>query len=462
MKCFVQFQAARNKIMLLLLPSIIFRRRQNLLILHHLSRSLSFSSTPDSFSHHNLRRQDLDQNTLVLRTLSLYSNDWKLALDFFNWQLHSDSNFHHTTHTYNRIIDILCKFFQFNNAWDLIHQMRKTHLSFPNRTTFRILFNRYASAHLVQEAIIAYNRSQDFNLKDEITFSHLIDALCEYKHVVEAAEICFGKDDVHHLNNTKIYNTILRGWLKLRWWSKCSELWEEMDRRGVEKDLFSYTIYMDIQSKSGKPWKAVRMYKKMNKKGIKLDVVIYNTVINAIGQSEGVDFAVRIFHEMADLGCHPTVETFNVIINLLCQNRRFREAHNLFVEMSKRGYSPNVVTYQSFFAYLEKPMQILKLFDEMIVNGVRPRLDTYVLLMRKFGKLGFLRPVFLVWKKMEQHGPSPDNHTYNALIDALLHKGLIDMAKKYDDEMLAKGLSAKPRVELDAKLMDTVKSISSK
>lgn len=85
----------------------------------------------------------------------------------------------------------------------------------------------------------------------------------------------------------------------------------------------------------------------------------------------------------------------------------------------------------------------------MIENGVCPRMDTYVMLMRKFGRWGFLRPVFLVWKKMEKLGCSPDEFAYNALIDALIQKGMVDMARKYDEEMMAKGLSAKPRVELD-------------
>lgn len=88
----------------------------------------------------------------------------------------------------------------------------------------------------------------------------------------------------------------------------------------------------------------------------------------------------------------------------------------------------------------------------MIESGVRPRVDTYVMLMRKFGRWGFLRPVFILWEKMEKQGLSPDVSAYNALIDALVQKGMVDMARKYDEEMLARGLSAKPRVELGTKL----------
>ncbi|KAL0289467.1 UNVERIFIED_CONTAM: Pentatricopeptide repeat-containing protein, mitochondrial [Sesamum calycinum] len=109
--------------------------------------------------------------------------------------------------------------------------------------------------------------------------------------------------------------------------------------------------------------------------------------------------------------------------------------------MTKTGCQPDIVTYHCFFTCLEKPREILKLFDRMIESGVRPRMDTYVMLMRKFGRWGFLRPVFLVWKKMEEHGLSPDEFAYNALIDVLLQKGLVDMARKYDEDVIERAFS---------------------
>ncbi|XP_011073371.1 pentatricopeptide repeat-containing protein At1g80550, mitochondrial [Sesamum indicum] len=447
------------------------------LLFYHTSprRNRLFAPKPTSESVQNRPKSDLFTSPTVTRfsfsdfeldtvleTLNCYANDWKIALEFFNWvEIHC--GFQHTTQTFNRIVDILGKFFEFDTAWNLIERMRKSPSSVPDHTTFRVLFKRYVSAHLVEEAIDAFCRLDEYNLRDETSFSNLIDALCEYKHVIEAEELCFKKNRDNEYDgklfgfnmvSTKNYNMILRGWFKMKWWRKCREFWEEMDKRGVKKDLYSYSIYMDIQVKCGKPWKAVKLYKEMRKKGIQLDVVAYNTVIRAIGISEGVDMAVRLYKEMIELGCQPNVVTFNTILKLLCENGRYREAHKVLNLMTKKGCQPDIVTYHCFFVCLEKPCEILKLFDRMIGSGVRPRMDTYVMLMRKFGRWGFLRPVFLVWKKMAEHGLSPDEFAYNALIDALLQKGLVDMARKYDEEMLMKGLSAKPKAELQT-IMDS-------
>lgn len=379
-------------------------------------------------------------------------------MEFFNW-VETQCGFHHTTEAYNRLIDILGKFFEFDIAWDLIEKMRKSSsFSKPDRTTFRILFKRYVSAHLVKEAIDTFNRMEEFNLKDEGSFSNLIDALCEYKHVIEAEELCFGKNEdcaevLNYKLDTKLYNIILRGWFKIGWWRKCREFWEAMDKRGIPKDLHSYSIYMDIQCKSGKPWRAVKLFKEMKKKGVELDVVAYNTLIRAIGISEGVDVSLKLYREMIELGFRPNVVTYNTILKLLCENGRYKDAYKFFNEMLSKGCEPNVRTYHCFFGCLQKPGEILKLFDRMVETGVQPTMETYVMLMRKFGRWGFLRPVLLVWKKMEEHGVSPNEFAYNALIDTLVQKGMVDMARKYDEEMMAKGLSAKPRIELGTKLI---------
>ncbi|CAI9113919.1 OLC1v1014624C1 [Oldenlandia corymbosa var. corymbosa] len=409
-------------------------------------------TSPDS-------RDLLDLNpSIVLEMLYCYGNDWQKALEFFIWA-ENEPGFQHTTETYNRVIDILGKFFEFNTAWSLIERMgTKSPDSKPDRATFRVMFKRYVSAHLVKEAIDTFRRMEEFDLKDEVSFSNLIDALCEYKHVIEAEELCFGKnkdfDEVKYYKlDTKIYNIILRGWFKIGWWKKCREFWEEMDKRGVQKDLHSYSIYMDILCKSGKPWKAVMLYKEMKRKRIKLDVVAYNTVIRAIGISDGADVSIKLYREMIELGYEPNVVTYNTIIKLLCDYGRNSEAYNMLNEMFRKGCKPDVKTYHCFFKCLQKPQEILDLFDRMLKAGVQPSMDTYVLLMRKFGRWGFLRPVFLVWNKMEELGVSPDEFAYNALIDVLVQKGMLDMARKYDAEMLAKGLSAKPRVELGTKLI---------
>lgn len=281
----------------------------------------------------------------------------------------------------------------------------------------------------------------------------MIDALCDHGHVSDAENLCLRSESPPFPSlfppDTKTYNMLLRGWLKLRAFSRCREFWQEMDKAGINKDLHSYSIYMNAISKGGKPWKAMKLFREMQKKKIQPDIVAYNTAIHAIGHCEGVDFAIRLYQDMVEAGLKPNSATLNTIVKLFCMDGRFKEAYCFVSRMRKKhGCEPDVLTYHCFFQYLTRPQEILSLFEQMVQAGCRPRMDTYVMLIKKFGRWGFLRPTFDIWRAMEKHGCSPDAFAYNAFIDALLRKGMVDVARKYDKEMVGKGLSAKPRRDL--------------
>ncbi|WVZ87409.1 hypothetical protein U9M48_034047 [Paspalum notatum var. saurae] len=394
----------------------------------------------------------------VLQTLSLYANDWRRALDFFHWSASpTGANLPPTAASLARAVDILGKHFEFPLATSLLlshHDLARGDPAFL-RPALRALLNRLAAANLVDDAVRAFDSTAaSIGLRDEASFHLLVDALCDHRRVDEADRLCFGKDPPPFPLRTKTHNLLLRGWAKTRAWARLRQLWFDMDRRGVAKDLHSYSIYMDALAKSGKPWKAFKVFKEMKQRAVPIDVVAYNTAIHAVGLAQGVDSAVRLYRQMVDAGCKPNNATFNAIVKLFCKEGRFKEGYAFVQQMHKSGCKPDVLTYHCFFQYLSRPQEVLGLFENMLQRGCQPRMDTYVMLIKRFGRWGFLRPVFFVWKKMEEQGLSPDAFAYNALIDALLEKGMVDLARKYDEEMLEKGLSPKPRKELGTKLQE--------
>uniref|UniRef100_A0A5K1CEQ1 Pentacotripeptide-repeat region of PRORP domain-containing protein n=2 Tax=Nymphaea colorata TaxID=210225 RepID=A0A5K1CEQ1_9MAGN len=407
-------------------------------------RSINHKDLESGYSIPALDNAIIDQK-VVGEVIKSHANDWKLAYAFFNW-VSKRCGYRHSVEAYNSMIDVLGKALEFDLSWVLIQKMKRDGVC-PNYVTFRTMFNRYACAHMVSEAVEAYHLAEDFGLRDRTCFSNLIDALCERKHVVEAEGLSIGENCEYPLD-TKTFNILLRGWMKMGWWSKCRSFWEAREQLRVEADLHSYSIYMDILAKSGKPYKAVKLFAEMKKRGIALDVVAYNTAIHSLGLAGDVDQAIHLFHDMLESGHRPTISTYNAILKNLCKAGRAKQALVLLDQMPKRGFPPDAITYHSFFSNVSDPKVILQLFDKMIERGCTPIMDTYVLLIKKFGEWGYLRPVFKIWKTMEEHGISPDHFAYNVLIDTLIRKGCIDLARKYDKEMLARGLSPRPRKEL--------------
>ena len=92
----------------------------------------------------------------VLQTLSLYTNDWRRALDFFHWSASpAGANLPPTAATLARAVDILGKHFEFPLATSLIlshHDPARRDPAFL-RPALRALLNRLAAANLVDDAV---------------------------------------------------------------------------------------------------------------------------------------------------------------------------------------------------------------------------------------------------------------------------------------------------------------------
>eukprot|EP01018_Ginkgo_biloba_P014229 Gb_06907 [translate_table: standard] len=387
---------------------------------------------------------------LVENILRGYANNWKLAYGFFMWS-GRQVGYKHNTQVFNAMINILGKVKQFDIAWEMIEQMNNAGKegSLVSEKTFRIMFKRYAAAHMVKEAIEAFHRMEYFNLKsDRAAFHSLLDALCEHNHVVEAERLSIGKDSIFS-PETKTFNILLSGWCKVRAWSECRRFWKEVNQlEGFHPDIFSYSIYMDALCKSGNPKKALKLYWQMKESGCEPDVTIYNIVVHVLGQANRVNDSLKLLHAMLDTGCRPNVVTYNSVIRNLCKIGKVHKAYQLFEQMAHQHCIPNAVTYHCFFSVLKKPKEVLVLFDKMVKNGCIPTIETYIMLMRKFGSWGLLRIVFMFWNQMEQNGCSPNECAYKALIDALIRRGRYHLARKYNEEMVARGISSDPRRDL--------------
>ena len=104
--------------------------------------------------------------------------------------------------------------------------MHRNPRSSPHHATFYLMFKCYAATHTVNDIVETFHGLGNFNLKDHASFSNLIDALCNHKHVLEAQDLVFGNNKdfvdvgfIDGVGNTKIYNMALREWFKMRWCS---------------------------------------------------------------------------------------------------------------------------------------------------------------------------------------------------------------------------------------------------
>ncbi|CAN0878213.1 Pentatricopeptide repeat-containing protein At1g22960, mitochondrial [Linum grandiflorum] len=327
-------------------------------------------------------------------------------------------------YTYNPLISLYCKRGLFDEALDIRNEMKTRGVS-PTVSTYNALIHGFCKYGRISDAEKQFeDMGRNKLMPDIISYNSLIYGYCRLRRVDEAFHLF---DELIRLGlrpTVVTYNTLIDGLCRSADLEGGRKLKSDMVVDGIRPDVFTYTIlvngscksgnmsmaeefldemqsarlYPGVKCKSGKP------YKETKKEGIPSDVFAYNTRMLAVGISEGVDSATRIYREMKEAGY---------------------------------------------------PEKILRLFEEMLRGGVKPTMTTFVMLLRKFERWGFLKPASIVWSKMVERGYSPDESAYNAWIDALVDKGLLDEAWKYHQEMQKKGLSSKPRKVFETRSFST-------
>ncbi|KAF7808000.1 pentatricopeptide repeat-containing protein [Senna tora] len=129
---------------------------------------------------------------------------------------------------------------------------------------------------------------------------------------------------------------------------------------------------------------AIETYEKLEKFNLK-DDTSYCNLIDALCEYKHVEEAQElIFGKNKNLNIDGKPKFYNIVL------RGYKDALVMLDTMRNDGCQLMQFSYQLFFACMEKPREILNLFDRMVKSGVRPSVDTYVMLMRKFGRWGFL------------------------------------------------------------------------
>ncbi|XP_057992475.1 putative pentatricopeptide repeat-containing protein At3g15200 [Hevea brasiliensis] len=385
---------------------------------------------------------------LILNVLRRHRSDWKPAFIFFNWvskggQIILDSG------VYNEILDILGKMRRFGELNQVLDEMTNRG-GLVNEETYRVLVNRYAAAHKVEEAIEVFNKRRDLGLElDLAAFQKLLMCLCRYKHVEVAETLLYSKGNDFG-RDIKTMNIVLNGWCVLGNVHEAKRFWKDIVSSKCKPDLFTYGTFIKALTKKGKLGKAMKLYRAMWEKHCKPDAVICNCIIDALCFKKRIPEALEVFREMSELGCLPNVATYNSLIKHLCKIQRMEKVYELLDEMQDKKGScmPNDITFNFLLQALKKPEQLPWVLEGMERNECKINGDTYNLILKLYVAWDCEERIIGTWNEMEKYGLGPDRRSYTIIIHWLHHKGRIKDALHYFWEMKSKGMVPEPRTEI--------------
>ncbi|KAF6147750.1 hypothetical protein GIB67_006723 [Kingdonia uniflora] len=375
-------------------------------------------------------------SNLVGEVLSRVRNDWEAAFTFFVWA-GKQTGYSHSLRAYHSMIAILGKMRKFDTAWSLIREMK----SLVTPQTLVIMMRKYCAVHDVGKAMSTFYALKRFKFEIGIEEFHgLLSALCRYKNVENAEQLLICNENTFPLD-TKSFNIVLNGWCNvLANLRESNRFWRDMARRGIKRDVISYSSIISCYSKARRINDVLKLFSEMKESGITPDRKVYNAVIYALAKGMLFKEAINLMKNMEENSVVPNAVTYNSLIKGLCRNRRTNEARIHFDAMLQRGLYPSIHTCHILFGCLSSGEHVFELLESMKKNACcHPTNDTYVLLIKKFCEWRQHENVFKLWSKIVEDGLSPDRSSYTAMAHGLFWNGKVEEGFKYYKEMKEKG-----------------------
>ncbi|KAJ6724509.1 PENTATRICOPEPTIDE REPEAT-CONTAINING PROTEIN [Salix viminalis] len=385
---------------------------------------------------------------LVLKVLKRHRSDWKPAYIFFNW-VSREGIISLSSCVYNEILDILGRMRRFEEFTQVLDEMSKRE-GFVDEDTYRVLVNRYAGAHMVEEAIGAFNKRRELGLElDLVSFQKLLMYLCRYKHV-DVAETLLNSKGHEFGVDIKTMNIVLNGWCVLGNVREAKRFWKDIIASKCKPDVFTYGTFIKALTNKGKLGTAMKLYEAMWEMQCKPDVVICNCIIDALCFKKRVPQALAVFEGMKERGCLPNVATYNSLIKHMCKIGRMQKVYKLLDEMQEKKGScmPDEITFNYLLKSLKKPEEVSGVLERMEVNGCKMNIDTYNLLLKLHADWDSEEKLRYTWEEMEKNGLGLDRRSYTIMIHWLYGKGRVEDALCYIGEMENKGIVPEPRTKI--------------
>ena len=143
------------------------------------------------------------------------------------------------------------------------------------------------------------------------------------------------------------YNLLIDGFVKLEKFKKAELMFKELEKEKIQPDIVTYNSMLDGYSKSGKYDEAKQLFNTLKEKN-QIDIVTIRTMLNTLMENGESNEAIRLFREMKEKKEHKfDSRIYNVMVDGLLKNGKQDEANKYLKEMRLLNLEPDAYMYTS-------------------------------------------------------------------------------------------------------------------
>lgn len=415
-----------------------------------LTKLINDSPYPDKPLHPVLSEQIPPNalSTLIVENIlgclfATHANGLK-ASEFFRYALQAP-HFCPSADAFEKTLHILTRMRYFDNAWELLEEIKKKHPSLLTFKSMSIVLSRIAKFQSFEETLEAFKRMENDiyvrNKFDTEEFNVLLRAFCTQRQMKEAKSV-FNKLHSRFSPNTKTMNILLLGFKESGDITSVELFYHDMTRRGFKPNNITYNIRIDAYCKKGSFGDALRLFEAMERENCLPTLQTITTLIHGAGVVRNKSKAKELFDEISRRNLQADTGAYNALISSLIRCRDVKSAAGIMDEMDEENISHDNVTYHTMFLGFMKSKDIdgfYVLYQKMIERNFMPKTQTIVMLMKLFCENNEIDVAVNLWVYLIERGNCPHSHALNLLVTALCSRGRLEEAFECSKQMLERG-----------------------
>lgn len=390
--------------------------------------------------------------TVKSSTFSLYSKSGNPAEAYLSFRELGDEDMF----SWTSIIASLARSGNIQESFYMFWEMQKKGIQ-PDGVVISCLINELGKMMLVAEgkAFHGLVLRHCFSL-DGTVCNSLLSIYCKFE-LLSAAEKLFCR--IREEGNKEAWNTMLKGYGKMKCDVKCIELFRKIQNLGIEIDSASAASVISSCSHI----EAVLLGKSLHcyvvKTSLDLTTSVVNSLIDLYGKMGDFSVALRLFCE-AD----KNTVTWNTMIASYVHCEQSDKAIALFDRMISENFKPSSITLVTLLmacantGSLERGQMIHRYINEteheMNISLTTALIDMYAkcghleksrelfdasnqkdavcwnVMISGYGMHGHVESAIELFDQMEESNVKPTGPTFLALLSACTHAGLVEQGKQ--------------------------------
>ncbi|KAF5798610.1 putative tetratricopeptide-like helical domain superfamily [Helianthus annuus] len=252
-----------------------------------------------------------------------------------------------------------------DHAIELIKKLSQVEFTKPDTYTYNLLVKRLIKVQSLSSVNAFINEMKiGFDLKpDLVTYTILIDNVCNGKNLREAMRLLDVLKEEGFKPDCYVYNTIMKGYCMLSHGGEVLRVFKKMVEEEIEPDLVTYNTLIYGLSKSGKVKEAKKFVKEMAKMGHFPDVVTYTSLMNGLCRDGKALGALELLGEMESKGCSPNECTYNTLLHGLCKARQLDKGVELYNVMKENDMKLESGSYGTFLRALCRSGKVAEAYE---------------------------------------------------------------------------------------------------